>query len=73
MKKIFTDGGASPYAALGLVGDPDNEMWTSTQADASHAYSVKAITDVGGTKISFVIDKAELNHWIGVVNSFIYF
>ena len=73
MKKIFIDGGVSIYSAVGLVGDPDNEMWTSTQADASHAYCVRAIIDSGATKISFVIDKPELSHWTGVVNPFIYF
>ena len=73
MKNIFNVERAALFGTLGLVGVPDNEMWTSTQADASHAYSVKAITDGSGTKISYVIDKAELNHWTGVVNPFIYF
>ena len=73
MKNIFNVERTVLFGTLGLVGVPDPEMWTSTQADASHAYSVKAIIDGGYTKISYVIDKAELNHYVGVVNPFIYF
>ena len=77
MKQIFVYAGAKGlgdgnyYPAF--VGYPDPDMWTSTQADASHAYSVVAnFNEIAGT-ISFSVQKNELAHATGVARPFIYF
>ena len=77
MKQIFVSAGAyglgvgNYYPAF--VGYPDADMWTSTQADASHAYSVVAnFNEIAGT-ISFSVQKSELAHATGVARPFIYF
>ena len=77
MKQIFVLAGAygtgfgNYYPAF--IGYPDDDMWTSTQADASHAYSVAAnYNEIAGT-ISFSVQKSILASGVGVARPFIYF